>query len=136
MPKGEKYIKIATIKTITILESHTSTAFQLALDAALSALTVVAKVSPFNCSSDGFSVNKLTMIKIAIDTKNKIIQKYKKLSVAKLYAKPVKEVLFNSKMIRSTPIKNPTTMAVNAPFALIRFEKTPNKNTAAIGGAR
>ena len=76
------------------------------------------------------------MINIAMDTKNKIIQKYKKLSVAKLYANPVKDVLFNSNTIRSTPIKNPTTIAVKAPFELIRFENTPNKNTAAIGGAR
>lgn len=119
-----------------MVDNQTSVAFQLALDAALSALTVVAKVSPFNCSSDGFSVNKLTMIKIAMDTKNNMIQKYKKLMVAKLCANPVKESLFNSKIIRNIPIKNPTTMAVKAPFALIRLENTPNKNTAAIGGAK
>ena len=121
---------------MAIDESHTSVALQLALDAALSALTVVAKVSPFNCASEGFSVNKLTMINMAIETKNKIIQKYKKLMVAKLCANPVNESLFSSKIIRNIPIKNPTTIAVKAPFELIRFENTPNKNTAAIGGAK
>ena len=125
-----------TTSTIAMLESQTSVAFQLALEAALSALTVVAKVRPFNCSSDGFSVNKLTMINIAIETKNKMIQKYKKLIVAKVCKAPVKESLFNSKIIRNMPIKNPTTMAVNAPFELILLENTPNKNTAAIGGAK
>ena len=69
---------------MAILDNQTSTEFQLALEAALSALTVVAKVRPFNCSSDGFSVNKLTIINRAIENKNKMIQKYKKLMVAKL----------------------------------------------------
>ena len=125
-----------TINTITMLESRTSVAFQLALDLALSALTVVANVSPFNWASEGFSVNKLTIIKIAIETKNRMMQKYKKLMVAKLYANPVKLALSNSKTIRNTPIKKPTTMAVKAPFELMRFENTPNKKTAAIGGAK
>ena len=75
------------------------------------------------------------MINIAIEIKNKMIQKYKKLIVAKVKANPDKESLFNSKRIRNIPIKNPTTMAVNAPFELILLENTPNKNTAAIGGA-
>ena len=122
IPKGEKYKNTATTKTMAILDNQTSTEFQLALEAALSALTVVAKVSPFNCSSDGFSVNKLTIIKTAMENKNKIIQKYKKLIVAKLCANPVNEFLFNSNTILTMPIKNPTTSAVKAPFELILLE--------------
>ena len=121
---------------MAILDNQTSAEFQLALEAALSALTVVAKVSPFNCSSDGFSVNKLTIINSAIENKNKKIQKYKKLMVAKLWANPVNELLFNSKIILNMPIKKPTTRAVKAPLELILLENTPNKNTAAIGGAK
>ena len=60
---------------MTITESHTSLAFQLARDAALSSATVVANVSPFNWAADGLSVNRLTITIIAIETRNNIIQK-------------------------------------------------------------
>ena len=69
--------------TITIKERITSILFQLALDAALSSATVVAKVNPFSCSSDGLSVSKLTMIIQAKEKMNNHMQKYRKFKVAK-----------------------------------------------------
>ena len=60
---------------MTITESQTSFAFQLARDAARSSATVVANVNPFNWAGDGFSVKRLTITIMAIETKNNIIQK-------------------------------------------------------------
>ena len=70
------------MKRMTITESQTSFAFQLARDAALSSATVVAKVRPFNCSGEGFGVRRLTITIIAIETMNRMIQKYRKFSEA------------------------------------------------------
>src|SRR5688572_18963823 len=119
-PIGEKYMNIPTMITTTINERITSHEFQLARERALSSATVVAYVSPFNCSSEGFSVNKLTITMTAMLNKNKRIQKYRKLIVANEYRNPESDPLFNSNTIRKAPIMNPTVMAVMAPFALRR----------------
>ena len=118
------------------MESHTSFAFQLALDAALSSATVVAKVKPFSCSGEGRGVSKLTITMIAIETTKSIMQKYRKFKEAKLSQNPERLSRFSSRTILMTPIIKPITIAVYAPFAFIRFENTPSRKTAAIGGAR
>src|SRR5688572_28570797 len=95
-PIGEKYMNIPTMITTTINERTTSSEFQLARERALSSATVVAYVSPFSCSSDGFSVNKLTITMSAMLYKYNRIQKYKKLIVANEYRNPESNSLFNS----------------------------------------
>lgn len=67
---------------ITINESTTSVLFQLALLLALSAATVVEKVSPFTFSSVGAGVNMLMTTNNMMLKMNRYIQKYKKFMVA------------------------------------------------------
>lgn len=70
------------ITASTNTDKATSTQFQLALLAALSSATVVAKVSPLTLSSVGGALIKLMITNTATLYKNNQMQKYKKLIVA------------------------------------------------------
>ena len=54
---------------------------------------------------------------------------------ANLYNQPLKFSLLISNTSRPIPNTKPLTIAVSAPWALIRLKNKPRRKTAAIGGA-
>ena len=67
--------------------------------------------------------------------RNKKIAKCRKLIVANEYNHPLNVSWFNSAANRAIPKIKPPIKAVSAPGALIRFQNSPSRKMAAIGGA-
>jgi hypothetical protein len=94
----------------------------------------VAKVRPASLSSRSGGVARLTETSTAVQTANSRIAKWRKLMSAYQNSSPLCEPLVSSSTSRPMPSTKPVSSEAIAPFALTRFQNTPSRKTAAIGG--